>query len=83
MAEVAMAKDRTSKGKDASVVGEKAKTEYTTFRIHAADGENLSELASLEGTTIAELYRELCAPLVRKRLIAKAKERLEKLEGQT
>jgi hypothetical protein len=59
-----------------------AKPEYTTFRIFAEDGEDLSDLADKEDKTIAELYRELCAPLIRKRLIQKTREHLKKLEGE-
>ena len=58
------------------------KPDYTTFRIFAEDGEDLSDLADLEGKTIAELYRELCAPLIRKRRIQRMEERLKRLKKE-
>lgn len=58
----------------------KAKVEFTTFRLFAEDGEALSDLASLERKTIAEIYRELCAPIIHKRLMAKTEEKLKRLK---
>lgn len=60
----------------------KGKVEYTTFRLFAEDGEALSDLASLERKTIAELFRELCAPLIRKRLTQKTEEKLKRLKRE-
>jgi hypothetical protein len=54
--------------------------EYTTFRIYAEDGEDISDLAQMEGKTISDLYRELCAPLIRKRRIQKTEEKLRRLK---
>lgn len=57
-------------------------TEWTTFRIHAEDGDELGDLAKEEGQTIAELYRALLAPIVRERLIERTEAKLRKLQGQ-
>lgn len=54
--------------------------EYTTFRVYADDGEDISDLADMEKKTIAELYRELCAPLIRKRRIQRTEEKLKRLK---
>ena len=62
--------------------GKKPDVEYTTLRFYAQDGEELSELASAEKKTIAEVYRELLAPLVKKRLIQRTEERLRKMKGE-
>lgn len=48
----------------------KEKPEYTTFRLFVQDGENLSELATKRGLTIAKLYHELFGEQVKKLLIA-------------
>lgn len=40
-------------------------TEWTTFRIHAQDGADLSDLADARGVTIAALYHELFSETVR------------------
>lgn len=53
---------------------------YTTFRLYADDGEDLSDLARLCGLTIAELYREVCAPLVRARRVKELEDQLKKLK---
>lgn len=58
----------------------KSKNEFTTFRIYAEDGEDLSDLAQMEGKTISDLYRELCAPLIRKRRITRTEEKLKRLK---
>jgi hypothetical protein len=63
-------------------VKSKDKEAYTTMRLYVADGEDLSDLADMEGKTIAQLYRELCAPLIRKRRIAKTEEKLRRLKAQ-
>lgn len=60
--------------------GKKEDKEYTTFRIYADDGEDLSDLASMEDKTISELYREVCAPLIRKRRIQRTEEKLNRLK---
>lgn len=54
---------------------------YTTFRIYEKDGEDLSELASLTGRTISEVYRERCAPIIRKLVIEETERRLKELKG--
>jgi hypothetical protein len=70
-----MAKEKSARG--ASVPAE---PEYTTFRIYAGDGEDLSDLARLCGLTIAELYREVCAPLIRARRVKELEDQLKKLK---
>jgi hypothetical protein len=56
--------------------------DYTTFRVFADDGEDISDLARLMGKTIAEVYRELCAPLIRGRRVKLLREQLSSLEGE-
>jgi hypothetical protein len=56
--------------------------DYTTFRVYATDGEDLSDLAAMEGKTIADLYRELIAPIIRKRRIQKTEEKLRRLKKE-
>jgi len=55
--------------------------EYTTFRVFADDGEDISDLARLSGKTIAELYREVCAPLIRARRLKELEEQLKRLKN--
>ena len=55
---------------------------YSTFRIYAQDGEDLSELASKTGVTIAEIFRSECAPAIRARLLQKMEERLRDLRAR-
>lgn len=55
---------------------------WTTFRLHAEDGEALRDLAKEEGKTIADLYRELFAATVKNRLIERTEARLKKMKGQ-
>ena len=62
---------------------DKKKEAYTTIRLFVPDGEDLSDLADMEGKTIAEMYRELCAALIRKRRIALTEEKLKRLKGPT
>lgn len=57
-------------------------SEYSTFRIFAQDGEDLSELASKLGITIAELFRQECAPIIRGKLLQKMEERLRDLRAR-
>lgn len=38
---------------------------FTTFRIYAAEGGELARLAALQGRSIADTYRDLCADPVR------------------
>lgn len=57
------------------------KPQYTTLRFFQEDGEDISDLADMEGKTIAQLYRELCAPVIRQRRIALMEERLKRLKG--
>lgn len=54
---------------------------WTTFRLYGPDGEELSDLARDEGKTIADLYRELLAPLVKARLIERTEQKLKKMKG--
>ena len=77
MSVLAVADEKTDPKK-----GAKDKADYTTFRVFADDGEDLSDLADMEGKTIAQLYRELCAPLIRKRRIQKTEEKLARLKRQ-
>lgn len=65
-----------------SAAATEGKPEYTTFRIFAADGENLSDLADKRNTTIAKLYHELFSEAVRKLLIEETKQRLKNLESR-
>lgn len=74
MGALAVADDKKPKGKD-------VKASFTTFRIYEADGEDLSDLSSLEGKTAADVYREHCAPIIRKLLKSRMEERLKKLNG--
>lgn len=53
--------------------------EYTTARLYRADALELSELAKLSGRNTADLYRDLCAPLLRRKLIDAAARRVEQL----
>jgi len=56
---------------------------YTTFRLHAADGEDLSELADKKNMSIANLYRELgFAEQVRKLLVIENERRLQELKAR-
>lgn len=57
-----------------------ADVEYTTFRVFADDGEDLSDLARLMGLTIAELYHEVCAPLIRAKRVKELEEQLKQLK---
>lgn len=54
---------------------------WTTFRLYGPDGEELGDLARDEGKTIADLYRELLAPLVKARLIERTEQKLKKMKG--
>lgn len=74
--------DRTTGPKGSAKKGGEGKPEYTTFRIFAKDGENLSELADKRNTTIAKLYHELFAETVRKLLIEMTEQRLKDLKGR-
>lgn len=56
------------------------KTDYTTFRLFAKDGEDLSELADKRKTTIAKLFHELFSAEVRRLLLDEAKRRVRELE---
>lgn len=58
------------------------KPEYTTFRLYVEDGENLSELADKRGLSVAKLYRQMFAEIVRRELIEEAKKRLKDLESR-
>ncbi len=58
------------------------KPEFTTFRVFAADGEDLSELADKRNTSVAKLYRELFAETVRQLLLKEARQRLQELESR-
>jgi hypothetical protein len=57
------------------------KPSFTTFRVYESDGEDLSDLAGLEGKTAADVYREHCAPVIRRLLKARMEARLKKLNG--
>ncbi len=57
-------------------------TEWTTFRIFAQDGDELGDLAKEARLTIAEMYHQLLAPIVKEQLIVKMREKLRKLEGK-
>jgi len=58
----------------------KKELDYTTFRIYAKDGENLSELADKRNQNIADCYRELFAETVREMLEKLVRLRLQGLE---
>lgn len=62
--------------------GSDKKPEYTTFRLFVEDGENLSELADKRGLSVAKLYRQMFAEIVRRELIEEAKKRLKDLESR-
>ena len=76
MSVLIVAKEEKPKG------AKKPDAEYTTFRLYAEDGEDLSDLAAMEGKTISELYREVCAPLIRKRRIQRTEEKLRRLKKE-
>ena len=61
--------------------GKAADGGWTTFRLYAEDGEALSDLAKEEKVTIADLYRELLAPIIKERLIRRTEEKLKKMKG--
>ena len=71
---VKMAEEKQGKGKE-------TKPGFTTFRVYEEDGENLSDLAGLLNQTAADVYREHCAPIIRKLLQERLKERLKRLGG--
>ena len=48
--------------------------QWSTLRVELDDATEMAKLAKLEGGTIAEVYREVCAPVVRERLRARAAE---------
>lgn len=54
--------------------------ETTTVRVHLDDGQDISELASLEGRSAADVYREYCAAMIREKLTARLKKRLDDLK---
>lgn len=56
-----------------------AKPPTTTLRVYDRDGEELADLARLRGVTVAELYRDVLAPLVRQALKRDMQERIKKL----
>jgi hypothetical protein len=72
---------------DALMAEEKAdkpkgvKPSFTTLRVYESDGEDISELAGLEKKTAADVYREYCAPVIRKLLKSRMEARLKKLNG--
>lgn len=59
-----------------------AKPEYTTFRIYAKDGEDLSELADKRDKKISDLYHELFSKQVIELLLAETKKRTKDLENR-
>jgi hypothetical protein len=59
------------------------KPQYTTFRLYATDGEDLSELADKRGVSIAKLFRDMgFAETVRKELVKEAEQRLQDLKSR-
>lgn len=62
--------------------GDQPEPDYTTFRVYADDGEDISDLARLLGETIADVYRELCAPMIRARRVKLLEEQLKQLKQQ-
>ncbi len=59
------------------------KPQYSTFRIHASDGEDLSELADRLNLSVADCFRELgFAEVVRQRLLTLAEQRLRELKAR-
>lgn len=71
---------RANRPKGGAAPGDK-KPRYTTLRLYAEDGEDLSNLADLQNKTIADFYRETFGKRVRDMLIEETKKRLKKLEG--
>ena len=69
MVEVAPVPKETSK--------RKPQPETTTVRVHLEDGQDISELASLESRSAADVFREYCAGIIRQKL----RERMEKRLG--
>ena len=56
---------------------------YTTFRLYATDGEDLSELADRRNLSIANLFRELgFAEKVRELLLIESERRLRELKAR-
>lgn len=60
--------------------GKGREDEYTTCRLYTPDGEDLSDLATLTGQTVAEVYRDVCAQLVRKKRIEHLEAKLRELK---
>ncbi|HVL13570.1 MAG TPA: hypothetical protein VM529_13465 [Gemmata sp.] len=61
---------------------EKGKPKFTTFRLYAEDGEDLSELADKLNKSIADVYREKFSRLIREELAEVTRKRLRELEGR-
>ena len=61
---------------------EKGKKQFTTFRLYAEDGEDLSELADKLNKSIADVYREKFSKLIREELAEVTRKRLRELEGR-
>jgi hypothetical protein len=51
--------------------------EFSTFRIYAADGDVLSELAKLSGMTVADAYRAFLASIAKKERVRVLEEKLK------
>ena len=57
------------------------KPDYTSQRVFLEDAAVMGKLASLRGKTIAEIYREICAPVVRDALRAESQSLANDLGG--
>jgi hypothetical protein len=57
-----------------------AKPDTTTVRLYDLDGEELSDFAGLSGVTIADAYREHCAPVIRRLLKEEMEKRLKNMK---
>ncbi len=68
----------------AEMAGEKGeKPQFTTFRLHQTDGEDLSEYADKCNKSVADVYRELGFPeVVRQKLLKLAEARLQELKSR-
>ena len=62
---------------------QKGNDEHATARLFRPDCEDLSGLADLLDVTVAELYREACAPIIRERRIKAMEAQLKSLRNQS
>lgn len=71
-----MAEEKKPEGKKSRAADEGP---FTTLRVYEVDGGELSDLANLDGRTVAQVYEKYLRPVVRKALREKFQERLKKM----